>query len=387
VLKVGLIGCGKIADQHAAQIQRVRGVKLVAACDNEPLMSTQFAERFDVDASYSSVERFLEDGRPDVVHITTPPQSHFPLAAQCLDFGCHVLVEKPFTLDYPEAATLLDIAKRKNRLVTVGHNDQFRPEMLGMRKLIDAGLLGGPAVHVESTFSYDLGDATYLKALFGDKGHWVRALRGKLLQNVISHGIAKLVEFIPTDDPLVIAHAHASPAVLSIGEPDVFDELRVSLWDRRNTSAYFTFTTQVAPPVQELRVFGPGGSLHVDNEHRIVTRRTKKEFEKRSYLNFVLPPWNMGWQYLRTAGANVRRFMASDFHMDYGFHQLFSRFYRAIQDGDALPIPYREILLTSRIMDEIFDQISTHGTAYGRLPAHPHGVAGVLTKCPGPQEA
>jgi predicted dehydrogenase len=386
VLKVGLIGCGKIADQHAAQIQRVNGAKLVAACDSEPLMSEQLAERFDVEAAYSSVERFLEEARPDVVHITTPPQSHFPLAVQCLEFGCHVLVEKPFTLDYPEAVSLLDCAKQRDRKVTVGHNDQFRPEMLAMRKLIDAGILGGAAVHIESTFSYDLGDATYLKALFGDKRHWVRALPGKLLQNVISHGIAKIVEFIPTDNPLVIAHAHASPAVLATGEPDVFDELRVTLWDRRNTSAYFTFTTQVAPPVQELRVFGPGGSLHIDNEHRIVTRRTTKESEKRSYLNFVLPPWNMGWQYLRNAGANVRRFVASDFHMDYGFHQLISRFYRSIDDGEALPIPYREILLTSRIMDEIFDQISNQGMSHGSLPAQPQNVAGVLNKCLGPRE-
>jgi predicted dehydrogenase len=373
MLKVGLVGCGKIADQHAEQILRMKGATLAAACDSEQLMAAQFAERFGVEASYSSVERMLVETRPDIVHVTTPPQSHFAVASQCLESGCHVFVEKPFTLDYPEAVSLLELAGRTNRKVTVGHNDQFTPDMLEMRSLVVAGFLGGAPVHVESTFSYDLGDATYLKALFGDRNHWVRGLPGKLLHNVISHGIARIAEFIATDDPVVIAHAHASPAVVSIGEPDVFDELRVILWDRRNMSAYFTFTSQIAPSVQELRVFGLAGSLHVDIAHRVLTRSTKRESERRSYLNFVLPPWNTGWQHLRRAASNVARFMAADFHMDFGLHELVARFYRSVAEDAPVPIPYREILLTSRIMDQVFRQLDEQARTQASLP----GVARV----------
>jgi hypothetical protein len=51
-----------------------------------------------------------------------------------------------------------------------------------------------------------------------------------------------------------------------------------------------------------------------------------------------------------------------DFHMDSGKKYLIESFYRSITDGTPLPIPYREILLTSRIMDEIFEQIRSDGT-------------------------
>ena len=48
MLKVGIVGCGKIADAHAAQIGRIAGCEIVGVCDREPLMARQLAERFPV---------------------------------------------------------------------------------------------------------------------------------------------------------------------------------------------------------------------------------------------------------------------------------------------------------------------------------------------------
>src|SRR5690349_5141387 len=98
MLKVAIVGCGKIADWHASQIQRIKGCEIVGVCDSEPLMARQLCERFGVKGSYSSVPDLLTDARPDVVHITTPPQSHFEIAKACLERGSHVYVEKPFTV-------------------------------------------------------------------------------------------------------------------------------------------------------------------------------------------------------------------------------------------------------------------------------------------------
>ena len=77
MLKVAIVGCGKIADAHAAQIQRIPGCSIVAACDREPMMATQFCERFSVPGQYSDLASMLHETAPDVVHITTPPGSHF----------------------------------------------------------------------------------------------------------------------------------------------------------------------------------------------------------------------------------------------------------------------------------------------------------------------
>ena len=70
-------------------------------------MAQQFAQRFRVQEYFSNLTELLSRARPDVVHITTPPQSHFALARQCLEAGCHVYVEKPFSLDTREAEELI----------------------------------------------------------------------------------------------------------------------------------------------------------------------------------------------------------------------------------------------------------------------------------------
>src|SRR5258708_964924 len=124
MLKVAIIGCGKIADTHAAQIQRVRGCVLAAACDREELMARQLAERFGVEAVFSDVGEMLHRVRPDVVHITTPPQTHFQLASLALKSGSNVYVEKPFTVDTSEAEKLIELAETRGLKMTVGHDLQ-----------------------------------------------------------------------------------------------------------------------------------------------------------------------------------------------------------------------------------------------------------------------
>src|SRR5262245_21729997 len=110
VLRVAIVGCGKIADSHAAQIRRIKGCEIVGVCDREELMARQLAERFHVRGHFADLSELVNETHPDVVHITTPPQSHFSLAKRCLEQGCHVYVEKPITLYRKEAEELIALA-------------------------------------------------------------------------------------------------------------------------------------------------------------------------------------------------------------------------------------------------------------------------------------
>ena len=92
MIKAAIIGCGKIADAHASSIQRIEGCEIVGVCDREELMARQLAERFGVKAHFSDVAALLTKTRPDVVHVTTPPQSHFDIAKQCLEKGIDKVV-------------------------------------------------------------------------------------------------------------------------------------------------------------------------------------------------------------------------------------------------------------------------------------------------------
>jgi len=354
MIKIGIIGCGKQADAHAAQIQKISDCEIVGVCDREVLMAKQLYDRFNVKQYFDNVKELLEVTKPDIVHIITPPHSHLELGKLCLEAGCSIFFEKPFTLNTGEAKTLINLANEKNLKLTVGHNNQFNHANIRMRELIKNGFLGGNPIHIESIWGYDLRDQRFAKALLGDKTHWVRALPGKLLHNIISHGISKIAEFLTNDCLKVISYGYSSSLLKSINEPDIIDELRVIIYDDC-TTAYFTFSSQISPMIRQLRVYGPENSLIVDDMHQTLIKICRTDY--KSYLNRFIPPIIYAKQYFANFRNNSKQFIKRNFHFDSGRKYLIESFYRSVLKDTPLPISYEEILITSRIMDSIFEQI------------------------------
>jgi predicted dehydrogenase len=355
MLRVAIIGCGKIADSHAEQICRIKDCEIVAVCDREGLMAQQLYERFPVKAHYQDVEVMLRETHPDVVHITTPPQSHFGLAKKCLDAGCHVYVEKPFAICAQEAETLVELAESLGLKITAGHDDQFTHVARRMRELVNEGFLGSRVVHMESYYCYEFGESGYAAALLGDREHWVRKLPGKLLQNVISHGIARIAEFLTSDSPEVIAQGFVSPYLQARGESELIDELRVIISEKGGATAYFTLSSQMRPSLHSFHIYGDKRGLLLDHDQSTLIELRGQRY--KSYLEKFIPARNFSHQYSQNFRRNLMCFLRRDFHMKSGMKYLIESFYRSIQTGGPVPIPYREILLTTRIMDAIFEQI------------------------------
>jgi predicted dehydrogenase len=356
MLKVAIVGCGKIAESHASQILRIPGCEIVGACDREELMARQFAQRFGVRRHFGDVSALLDEAKSDVVHVTTPPGSHFELGRQCLLRGLHAYIEKPFTLNTAQAEELIGLAQERNLKVTVGHDDQFRHAARRMRRLVQRGYLGGLPVHMESHYCYELGESSaYAKALLTDKQHWVRKLPGQLLQNIISHGIARVAEFFATDCPDVLACGFVSPMLRKMGEDEIVDELRVVICEQERTTAYFTFSSQMRPSLHQFRIYGQKNGLILDQDNETLICLKGERF--KSYLEQFVAPLNLAKQYTSNAWNNLRRFLDRDFHPKAGMKHLIESFYCSIREDAPLPIPYDQILRTSRIMDAIFDQI------------------------------
>jgi predicted dehydrogenase len=354
MLRIAIVGCGKIADQHVQAINRISDCRIVALCDRELLMAKQLGERFGISKCFSDLQEMLQEVRPDVVHITTPPQSHYLLAKQCVEFGTHIYLEKPFTVTAEEAESLIKLAEGRNLKITPGHNLQFTLEMLEMRRLVSGGFLGGKPIHLESHFSYDLGDRSYIGALLGNRQHWVRQLPGQLLHNIISHGIAKLAEFLDNEIIEIVAMASQSPQLRNFGGEEVLDELRVVIRDNKGTTAFFCFSTQTKG-LNQLHIYGPDSSIVVDHASGNLIRNRYPSY--KSYLTYFVPPVQTAREHLRNALINVINFLRQRLYQDFGMKDLIERFYNSIRLSSPPPIPYREILLTARIMDEIFAQI------------------------------
>jgi predicted dehydrogenase len=190
------------------------------------------------------------------------------------------------------------------------------------------------------------------------------------VQNIISHGIARIAEFLTGDDLQVIAHGFSSPLLRSIGESEIADELRVIISEGNRTTAYFTFSSQMKPSIHEFRIYGSKNGLVLDQDHDILIRVRGTKY--KSYADKFIPPVQLARQHLKCAFTNMRLFLARDFHMESGMKYLIEAFYSSIRQGTPPPIPYREIILTSRIMDTIFARINA---AYEESELDPRGTS------------
>jgi predicted dehydrogenase len=181
-------------------------------------------------------------------------------------------------------------------------------------------------------------------------------LPGGLLHNIISHGIARIAEHLTGESLEVQAYGFTSPALKSLGETELIDELRVILCERERVTAYFTFSSQMRPGLHQFRIYGDKNGLLLDQDQETLIRLRGKHLP--SYAEKFIPPAGIARQQLGNILTNLRTFLRSDFHMKSGMKYLIESFYQSIVENTPGPIRYEEILLTARIMDSIFAQIN-----------------------------
>jgi len=141
-LKSVLVGCGAIAREHLAALAGLSNVEVAALCDLSAARAEATAERFGIARHYLNYNQMIAEIRPDVVHVTTPPSSHFSIAKDCLSGGVNVLCEKPITVDYQEFRQLRQLATENHCLLVENQNVRFHPSVLKIRDLVDSGRLG-----------------------------------------------------------------------------------------------------------------------------------------------------------------------------------------------------------------------------------------------------
>ena len=344
-LRVGLVGCGQIADAHLQQIRLLPQAELVAVCDLEPLLARQAAERFQVPGQFTSVRNMIEQARPDVVHIATPVQSHATLAIELLRAGVHVYVEKPFTLNFEDAQRVMRVADEQQRLVCVGHDQLFDPAWLECRRIVESGAIG-EVQHIDSVLCYPI-DGPFGASVVRDPQHWVRQLPGGLFHNTMSHPLYRITDFL--DDSTPELWATWFNKLPQIPFPT---EMRVHLRGSRVTGSLL-FMSTTKPLHRLVRVYGTKGGFEVDVNSQLIRHdRSCKLPGALGRLEAPLTQWRESWS---NARRQFSRFWHGELHYFKGMRELFHRFYNAILDGTAPPIPHAEILRVTEIMDRIFE--------------------------------
>ncbi len=141
-LTAAIIGCGAIAREHLAALSDLENVRVAAVCDLSAARAEATAERYGIEKSYSNYQDLLANVHPDLVHITTPPSSHFPIAKNCLAAKLNVLCEKPITVNYQEFCELKQLANDNHCLLLEDQNYRFHSSILQICGLLNSGKFG-----------------------------------------------------------------------------------------------------------------------------------------------------------------------------------------------------------------------------------------------------
>jgi predicted dehydrogenase/acetyltransferase-like isoleucine patch superfamily enzyme len=135
---IAVIGCGYWGKNIVRSFHELGALAAVADCDTAT--ADGYAALYSAPAR--SVDAILADTAIHGIAIATPPSQHFPLAAQALQAGKHVFVEKPLALEVSEAETLCRLADQHDRRLMVGHLLQYHPAFMKLRDIVRNGQLG-----------------------------------------------------------------------------------------------------------------------------------------------------------------------------------------------------------------------------------------------------
>lgn len=142
MIRAAVIGAGQIAKHHLAALASLPNVEIVGVCDLSPIMAEATADRFGISNWYTDYRELLDAAKPAVVHIVTPASTHFPIARNALDAGCHVFVEKPITQELAELDELLDASAAARLWLVEDHNYLYNMALRQMLARRDAGDFG-----------------------------------------------------------------------------------------------------------------------------------------------------------------------------------------------------------------------------------------------------
>lgn len=150
MLRVGLLGAGRIGAVHARAIAGHSGSDLVAVSDAFPEAAERLATSYG--AKVQSTDDIIADTSIDAVLIATPTDTHADLIESATAAGKAVLCEKPLDLDLIRARTCKANVARNNQPVMMGFNRRFDPSFRALKTALDAGEIGKPELLTITSF-------------------------------------------------------------------------------------------------------------------------------------------------------------------------------------------------------------------------------------------
>lgn len=151
IVRLAILGSGRMAGYHAERFQEVPGCQIMAAMDVDQARAEAFCKKYGIPAAYTSLDDVLARTDIDAISNVTPDAFHAPLSIKCLQAGKHVLCEKPLALNYPDARRMVAVARKTGLINMVNLSYRDWPCIQAVAALVQRGVLGEMR-HVEASY-------------------------------------------------------------------------------------------------------------------------------------------------------------------------------------------------------------------------------------------
>jgi len=151
MIRAAIIGLGRWGQNMVTCARGSTQIRFAAGATRTPEKAAAFAAEHGFPL-HADVDAVLQDKNIDAVVITTPHKSHLDLITRAARAGKHVFVEKPFTLNLPDARVAIDACRQAKVTLALGFNWRFQPALLEVKRMFTDGTLG-KLLHIEGNFN------------------------------------------------------------------------------------------------------------------------------------------------------------------------------------------------------------------------------------------
>lgn len=278
MVKVAVVGLGKMGISHLSMVRALPDVEIVGVVDSLGYLLGVLKKYTGV-PTFSSVEELLSATKPDAAIIATPSRSHFPIVKQFLEAGVPVFCEKPFTLSSVEGNELATLAAEKRLVTQVGYHNRFVGAFQEVKRLLELGVLG--------EVTHGLAEAYGPVVLKPQGGTWRSKSNegGGSLYDYAAHPLNLINWFLGEPEGV------GGTVLNSVFSAEIDDEVCSTLYFRRNRTVSLSVNwsdESVRKMTTRITLWGTGGRIFADRQELQIYLR-----EDSAIPDGYQPGWNV----------------------------------------------------------------------------------------------
>jgi myo-inositol 2-dehydrogenase/D-chiro-inositol 1-dehydrogenase len=299
MLKVGLLGAGRIGQVHAQTISAHRGSELTAISDFYPEAAAKLAGEYG--AAAMSTEEIIADPAIDAVLIATSIDTHSDLIEAATVAGKAVLCEKPVDLSLERARACKATVDAAGKPVMIGFNRRFDPSFRALKTALDAGEIGKPELLTVTSFDPAPPPVSYVK------------VSGGLFRDMMIHDF-DMANFLMGEAPVRVSAVGAALVDPEIGMAGDVDTAAVTMTYADGRIAVIKNSRRAAFGYdQRIELLGATGMLEAENMlENLVVKSTADGVTSAKPMHFFLerymPAYRAEWDAFVTAVADGTAF-------------------------------------------------------------------------------